>query len=926
MSLVFSLGLAFQRLTSAPALPPPPAAPVNIARPVITGSAVEGQTLSAGPGSWSNGPASYAYRWRRGGVAIAGATAASYTAGPADVGMTLTVTVTATNAAGSAAATSAGTSAVLAAAAVTAPSLRTPAGIAVTAMAYDGVTYAFTPPVFDGAGVTVSRRLTLGGVDVTGAMTGNTYVAPRSETVLQDMVMTYTASNGTAPDATSVVPRTVPKAMHVIVELGQSNIEYALNNGNPYTNPSILANIPITAVNARYIGPAGGGGIADIPITQASVTARNVNIALAQASQWLNFILPGKQFAFVDMAESGTGRTEFGDDSNPGRDWANSARFAEYAETTHAPADLVVEWWYANDASAVSNFGPQFAPLYLGQNSSGAPHVLGTKNADVPGNPTVWDHCLWDVEAPSIHEKGRGLFARSTKWTYVENHHKDSSLANSNAIAAFWADPRVQAFAAPKGTWAGLYANDDAHALENDADGMVYINWPVVTSIARVAGVTIHEPAFAGMAVASDGSHADLLVDLPNGGDLTTIRIKEGRGAVPALQLPYQQPVTGIEIERIGSGLPRLPIYRTTETLDENGVAIDDRFKGTVVIQDTGSGSPRRGRIRITPTVPFANGDKVLPLWLKNNSPYPQTFLPAFTDPDPVRQAKFRAAATKSWLDFPVERMPALEDPAAFYKFPGVPVRPWGAEQLVSGLAAAPFIFAPRSVVTGAGNTLFKSPLPTTLFAGDEGMLSVWFRFAGTWPSGTASLFQMRNSGGVVVAGLTTASSGRLQSNMAGSGVVSPGTGAFAAGVWQHAMVSWKTGPGGWAQYCVNGATNPINGTVPADSSGLRIKVDGIIRAGVGGSTTGTGAWTGGIGHFYMNLTQALDLRVQANREKFILSGAPVSLGRNGERPTGVLPAFYFDGDGALFNNYGNGPGLTASGTLLAGSAPLLGT
>jgi hypothetical protein len=394
---------------------------------------------------------------------------------------------------------------------------------------------------------------------------------------------------------------------------------------------------------------------------------------------------------------------------------------------------------------------------------------------------------------------------------------------------------------------------------------------------------------------------------------------------VPALQLPYQQPVTGMEIERIGSGLPKRPIYRTTETLDENGAAIDDRFKGAVVIQDTGSGSPRRGRIRITPTVPFANGDKVLPLWLTNNSPYPQTYLPTFADPDPVKQAKFRAAATKSWLDFPVERVPVLEDPAAFYKFPGVPVRPWAAEQVVSGVAAAPFAFAPRSVVTGAGNTLFKSPLPTTVFAGDEGMLSIWFRLAGAWPGGTTSLFQMRNGGGVVIAGLTTASSGRLQSNMTGSGVVSPGTGAFAANLWQHAMLSWKTGPGGWAQYCVNGG-NPINGTAPVDSTGLRIKVDGISRAGVGGSTTGTGAWSGEIGHFYLNLTQALDLRLQANREKFILSGAPVSLGQNGERPTGSLPIFYFDGDAPAWNNQGSGPGLTASGTLLTGSAPLLGT
>ena len=41
----------------------PPPAPVNTALPAVSGSAVEGQTLSASTGSWSGSPSSYGYQW-----------------------------------------------------------------------------------------------------------------------------------------------------------------------------------------------------------------------------------------------------------------------------------------------------------------------------------------------------------------------------------------------------------------------------------------------------------------------------------------------------------------------------------------------------------------------------------------------------------------------------------------------------------------------------------------------------------------------------------------------------------------------------------------------------------------------------------------------------------------------------------------------
>ena len=75
-------------------------APVNQTAPVITGAPQVGQTLVTSTGAWTNSPASYAYRWYRDGVVIAGATAASYVAVSDDLAKSISVEVRATNAYG----------------------------------------------------------------------------------------------------------------------------------------------------------------------------------------------------------------------------------------------------------------------------------------------------------------------------------------------------------------------------------------------------------------------------------------------------------------------------------------------------------------------------------------------------------------------------------------------------------------------------------------------------------------------------------------------------------------------------------------------------------------------------------------------------------------------------------------------------------
>lgn len=121
--------------------------PVNAALPTLSGAAQEGQALATSAGSWSGAPTSYAYAWSRCDASgsscatISGATAATYTATPTDVGGTLRVTVTATNAGGSGSATSAPSAVVSSAAAptpTTAPAISGSAQVGSTLTASQG--------------------------------------------------------------------------------------------------------------------------------------------------------------------------------------------------------------------------------------------------------------------------------------------------------------------------------------------------------------------------------------------------------------------------------------------------------------------------------------------------------------------------------------------------------------------------------------------------------------------------------------------------------------------------------------------------------------------------------------------------------------------------------------------------------------------
>lgn len=89
--------------------------------PTITGTAEVGRVLTANPGAWGPGTVTFTYQWLRGSTTIAGATSATYTAGAADVGSTLSVDVTGSQPGYTSATRSASTTATVSPGGLTAP-------------------------------------------------------------------------------------------------------------------------------------------------------------------------------------------------------------------------------------------------------------------------------------------------------------------------------------------------------------------------------------------------------------------------------------------------------------------------------------------------------------------------------------------------------------------------------------------------------------------------------------------------------------------------------------------------------------------------------------------------------------------------------------------------------------------------------------
>ncbi|OFI38548.1 hypothetical protein BIU82_04305 [Arthrobacter sp. SW1] len=142
---------------------------LTTATPTITGTAKVGQTLTANPGTWGPAPVTLKYQWFRSGVAISGATAATYVQSYYDLGKTLTVRVTGSKAGYTTVAKTSAATAAVVAGTLTAP---TPT---ITGTAKVGQTLTANPGAWGPAPVTLKYQWFRSGVAISGA-TAATYV------------------------------------------------------------------------------------------------------------------------------------------------------------------------------------------------------------------------------------------------------------------------------------------------------------------------------------------------------------------------------------------------------------------------------------------------------------------------------------------------------------------------------------------------------------------------------------------------------------------------------------------------------------------------------------------------------------------------------------------------------------------------------
>jgi hypothetical protein len=187
------------------------APPQNTSPPTISGTARDGQTLTASRGDWTGTPTiNYAYQWRRCDSAgnnctnIAGATGTTYTLTPSDIGSTIRVVVTGSNSAGSSSATSAQTGTV----AAIPPSNSSPPTISGTPR--DGQTLTASTGSWSGS-PTISyayqwRRCDTAGsncVNIAGATSFNYTLTPSDVNSTIRVVVTATNAGGSASATSS---------------------------------------------------------------------------------------------------------------------------------------------------------------------------------------------------------------------------------------------------------------------------------------------------------------------------------------------------------------------------------------------------------------------------------------------------------------------------------------------------------------------------------------------------------------------------------------------------------------------------------------------------------------------------------------------------------------------------------------------------
>jgi surface antigen len=204
-----------------------PPAPASTGRPGIVGVPTVGTAVTAAVGTWSPAPDTYSYQWMIDGVAIAGATAKTFTPTSSMPGRALTVQVTGTRAGAPAVRT------VSPPAVVSPGTLTSSSRPVVSGTAKVGQKLTATPGTWSRKSVTVTYQWFSGATAVDGA-TGSTYVA-RSSDAGRPLAVRVTGSRTGFTTATSTSTPTAAVAAGTLTRKAGPTVQGAPRVGSPLT-------------------------------------------------------------------------------------------------------------------------------------------------------------------------------------------------------------------------------------------------------------------------------------------------------------------------------------------------------------------------------------------------------------------------------------------------------------------------------------------------------------------------------------------------------------------------------------------------------------------------------------------------------------------------------------------------------------------
>lgn len=327
---------------TASSAPSPSAVPaparLAVGTPTVTGTARFGATLTANPGTWSPAP-TFSYQWRIDGVAVVGATSATWVVTAAAVGKTVSVTVTGTRSGyETATATSAATAAV-------APATLTSVVPTISGEASLGKTLTVSAGSWGPTPVTLAYQWLRGTAAIPGA-TQATYVP-----VTADLGQTVSARvTGTKPGyGTISTTSTAVTIGRALTAAPVPTISGTVAVGSTLTAvPGTWAPAPVTLSYQWYRGSA--------PI--AGATARTYTLAAADAGQKVSVRTTGSQTGYTSLQRASAAvtvplvLTAPGSVSLAGTATVGSTMTAQPG--TWGPAPVTISYQWLRDGTAIA--------------------------------------------------------------------------------------------------------------------------------------------------------------------------------------------------------------------------------------------------------------------------------------------------------------------------------------------------------------------------------------------------------------------------------------------------------------------------------------------------------------------------------------------------------------------------------------------